>query len=133
MRNKYILPLLGAMCLFGGLAHAGEIEKINGFYAPQTLSVSTNSWTRIPSTTTVAAVSARRIGVYVDLPSTSNANMVGVFGSCSATSCSVATTIRPIELIKGSEAYFFPLSPSVCLYLMSLHTAAENVHYQEVR
>lgn len=133
MRNKYILPLLGAMCLFGGLVNAGEIERISGYYAPQTLSVSTTAWTRIPSTTTVAAVSSRRIGVYVDVPSTSNANMVGIFDSCSATSSSVATTIRPIELIKGSEAYFFPLSPSVCLYLMSLHTSAENVHYQEVR
>lgn len=133
MKKKYILPLVGALCFFGGKAIAGEIESFGGFYAPATVGISTSAWTRIPSTSTVTSVGSRRVGLYFNLPATASANMVGLFDSCSTTFSAVATTIRPLEFIRTEGSYFIPMTPSVCLYLLSLHTSAENIHYQEVR
>lgn len=94
---------------------------------PTTVAISTSVWTVVP----VASSLSGRSGILVSVPATLNANVVGHLGGC--TSTAVATTVRPIELVKGEEQADIPVSDTVCLYLLSLHSGAESVHVQEYK
>ena len=94
---------------------------------PTTVSISTSAWTLVPAASSVSG----RSGLIVDAPATLNANLVGHLGGC--TSTAVATTVRPIEVIKGESQIDLPIGDSVCLWLLSLHSAAESIHVQEYK
>jgi hypothetical protein len=100
-------------------------SAITGFGTPTTVSISTSAWTKVPTTTLES-----RSGFIISLPATASANMAGHLQSCSSTV--IATTVRPIEIVKGNGFTLFPVSNDVCLWLISLHTEAENVHVQEI-
>lgn len=101
-------------------------NSITSVGTPTTVSISTSAWTKVPATSTLSS----RNGLAVSLPASATAVMVGHFGGC--TSTAVATTVRPMELAKGSFI-FVPVSNDVCLWLLSLNTSAENVHVQEIK
>lgn len=95
---------------------------------PITVSISTSVWTKVPTSRTLS----NRTEVIVDEPASNTANMVAHYNVCSSTFSSVATTVRPIEIIKGEQDRPYEIDGNTCLWVLSLHTAAENLHYQEV-
>lgn len=99
---------------------------INDFGTPVTISISTSTLTKVPSSQT-----SGRFGIFLDNPATNNARVVGFFGNC--TSTAVASTIRPIEIAQATNSTYFPMREDVCLWLISLNTSAESIHYQEVK
>ena len=121
-----ILSPFAVMALEWGSGGGSSNETIKSYGTPATISISTSAWTKVPAATALSA----RAGFVVSLPASASANMVGHFGDC--TSTAVATTVRPIELVKGNGFTFIPLRSDVCLWLLSIHTAAENMHVQEV-
>lgn len=124
-----VMIALAAVALTTVSAKAIEATKelsIGAFGTPHTISVSTSAWTKVPSSTTLN----RRTGYIVSNPATNSANMVAHLGNCSSTT--IATTVRPQEILKGNGFVFEPNDANVCLWMLSLHTSAENVHVQEV-
>lgn len=123
------LWIVAFILAIGSLIHGAPMTMeapIRDYGTPTTVSISTSAWTMVPTTSTTG-----RIGIYVDVPATANASMVAHIGNC--TSTAVATTVRPIEIVKGEQSSYFPLRDDVCLWVLSLHSAAESLHYQEVK
>lgn len=123
--KRYVLFSLFLLIASG--VHAAfntKEETINRIGTATTVSISTSSWTLCPS----ASTRANRAGVYVNNPSTSSASMAGIL---SASSPSEATTIQPLEFQSGEWA-LIPIGNGINLYLLSLHTSAENAHCQEI-
>ena len=123
--------MLTGVCVVNvGPVHAGKPlvaeAPVNGYGTPVTVSISTSTLTMVPTSQT-----AGRIGIYIDNPNSNNARVVGFFGNC--TSTALASTIRPVEIAPSSNSTYFSMNDSVCLWLISLHTSAESVHYQEVK
>ena len=94
---------------------------------PTTVSISTSAWTKVPATSSLA----NRNGILLSVPATLTANVVGILDGC--TSTAVATTVRPMEYAKGNGFTLVPVNNDICLWLLSIHTAAESVHVQEVK
>lgn len=117
-----VLPLSGAFAAKPLVAEA----PITDYGTPVTVSVSSFTLTQIPTSQT-----AGRTGIFLDVPSTNTGNLVGHFGNCSA--AAVAATIRPLEVPPSASSVFIPIAPNVCLWVITTHTSAENVHYQEVK
>jgi hypothetical protein len=101
-------------------------SPIRDYGTPTTVSISTSTLTKVPTSQT-----SGRIGIFIDAPSTNSGRTVGFFGDCSSTS--IATTVRPLEISPGTNTSYLALREDVCLWLLSTHTSAENVHYQEVK
>ena len=105
-------------------------QPINGYGTPTTVAVSTTSFTKVPTSQT-----SGRFSVYVSMPVTNTASIVGHFGNCSSTSIanSVAGPIQITTTTFKSER--FDIREDVCLWLLSLSTSAssENIHYQETK
>jgi hypothetical protein len=128
---KKLFLFLGLMLPLGAMAAPKFAPRVmeaelSQFGTPATVSVSTSAWTKVNPSSSLTS----RSGIIVSVPSTNNANVVGILGNC--TSTAIATTVRPIEIAKGNGFTLFPLADDVCLWLLSLHTAAESVHYQEI-
>ena len=123
-----VVVLFGLMAASSGdcAPFAAEAPVI-AYGTPTTVSVSESAWTKVPASQTING----RMALIVDVPATSNANMVGHLGDC--TSTSIATTVRPLEFIKSSGFAVIGVNPGVCLWMLSLHSGAENVHVQEVK
>jgi len=133
--KKFIFTLIVAGSLFiCGRLNAAPIyaeAPIKSVGTPATIAVSSTTLTKVPTSQT-----SGRMGVYINNPSTSS--VVGFMGDC--TSTSLASTIRPIQIglqtatIASSILYYLPLMEEVCLWLISLNTAAStsNIHIQEV-
>jgi hypothetical protein len=121
--------LFGVLFLAGVSYAAPRVEEmpITKVGTATTVSISTSAWTAVPTATSLTS----RNGLLVSVPATSNANVVGVLINCGETA--PATTVRPIEIVKGNGFTLFPLDQGVCLELLSLHTAAENVHVIEIK
>lgn len=122
--------ILFGVVFFAGVCYAAprvEEMPITEVGTATTVSISTSAWTEVPAATSLKS----RNGLLVSVPATSNANVVGVLINCGDTA--PATTVRPIEIVKGNGFTLFPIDPGVCLELLSLHTAAENVHVVEVK
>jgi hypothetical protein len=114
-----------------GMALAAGVRVLDtpilGYGTPASVDVSTSTWTKLPTSQTVG-----RVAVYVDNPSANNAAVVAHIGDCSSTS--IATTVRPIEILNGdNEGLYITLREDVCLWALSLHTSSETVHYQEIK
>lgn len=127
MKRLFITLGLSFVAVVAFAAPRVEEMPITAVGTATTVSISTAAWTVVPTATSLTS----RNGMLVSVPSTNNANVVGVIDVCGGTS--VATTIRPIEVSKGNGFTLFPIDPGVCLYLISLDTAAENVHVIEVK
>lgn len=125
---KRLLTVLVGLFAAGSAYAAPKVMEatIGEVGTPTTVSISTSAWTKVPASSSLTGFT----GFYVSLPAASNAVMAGHLGSCSGTS--IATTVRPLELAKGGFI-FLPMDGQVCLYLISLHTAAESVHVQEIK
>jgi hypothetical protein len=93
-----------------------------------TVSVSTSAWTLVPAASTLTG----RTDVCFDEPATNNANMSATISTSSVVP-GEATSVRPIEIIKGEQDRCVSVGDSLKLYVLSLHTAAENIHVQERR
>lgn len=130
MRRFKAIGLISGIYIFGlGLAHAGKPlvaeAPPDSVGTPVTVSISEATLTKVPTSQT-----AGRVGIFIDNPATNNARVVGFYGNC--TSTALASTIRPIEIAPGTNSDFYPMSERICLWLLSLHSGAESVHYQEV-
>lgn len=104
---------------------------INGYGTPANVSISTDTgitsaWTMVPPSQT-----SGRMGVFLSVPSANTGDIVGHVGNC--TSTSIATSVRPVKLLKGATTALYPLREDVCLWLVTTHTAAETISYQEVK
>lgn len=84
------------------------------------VSISTSAWTAVPTSASVG-----RTGIYVTVYTTATANMAGNLDS------GAAITVYPI-ILKPGITQFHGLSDQEPLYLLSLHTGAENACYVEV-
>lgn len=125
------LMVIGFFLLCANSVHALSVndKPVYDVTVATTVSVSTSAWTRVPPTW--ADNTESRLGVEVSNPKTNNATIVGVISiSTYVAGVSEATTIRPIELEAG-ENELFKIGSKLYLYLLSLHTSAENVHIQE--
>lgn len=136
---KRVLMLVGALLVSGSVFAAIKVEVVNAASSPAlsvessirevgtptTVSISTSVWTMVPAASTLTG----REGLMVSLPTTLNAVVVGHLADC--TSTAIATTVRPLEFAKGGFV-FVPVGSDVCLWVMSLHTAAESIHVQEI-
>lgn len=121
--------LLFLVCLFAVKSHAAPLEAeapIKDVGTPVTVSISTSTLTKVPTSQT-----SGRMGIFIDSPSSNSARTVGFLGDCSSTA--LASTIRPIEIAPGTNTTYIGIREDVCLWLLSLNTSAESVHYQEVK
>lgn len=116
------LSLCGASVMAAPLVAEAPIMGVG---SGTTVSVSTYAWTELPTTSTLSS----RSGIKISNPSTNTGNVVCILATTTPTE---ATTVRPIEIQPG-ENPFIPCRIDIELYCISLHTAAENVHVQEVR
>lgn len=91
-----------------------------------TVSVSTSAWTKVPATSSLTG----RTDICLDAPASNTANVAAIISTSSVVP-GEATTVRPIEIIRGEEDRCIPVGDGLYLYLLSLNTAAENVHVQE--
>jgi len=120
--------------LLGGSAYAAPPvaeAPIKDYGTPTTVSISTDTgaaaaWTKVPTTQTTG-----RMGVLLAVPSGNTGNILGHLGNC--TSTSIATSIRPLQYARGTNSPLITLRDDVCLWLITSHTAAESIHYQEVK
>lgn len=101
-------------------------SPIRDYGTPVTVSIDETNLTKLPTSQT-----SGRIGIFLAVPSGNTGDIVGFFGDC--TSTALASTIRPIQFIRGSSSSYIPLREDVCLWLITTHSANENVHYQEVK
>lgn len=115
-----------AMLLTGGVFAAPPVAEapVKSYGTPVTASVDNVTLTKIPTSQT-----SGRVGIFVDNPSSNTGRMVGFMGNC--TSTALASTIRPIEIAPGTNTTFMPIREDVCLWLITTHSAAESIHYQE--
>lgn len=130
MRKTWFWMAVVGLLVCAGSARAdiwGREISISAGGTPTTVSISTSAWTKVPAASSLA----RRAGVVVSVPASNTANVVGHLGGCSSTS--IAITVRPMEFVKGGGFTLVPIDENVCLYLLSIHTGAENVHVQEIR
>ena len=127
MRNIFIASMFGLfLTTYADAAVPTAEAPVNGYGTPVTVSISTSTLTMVPTSQT-----SGRMGIFIDNPASNSAVMVGFFGNC--TSTALASTIRPIEIAPSSNSTYLPMREDVCLWLISLHTSAQNIHYQEVK
>lgn len=125
--KKWLLCLV-IIVGYSGLCHAIRTEEMgtSKHSDAHTLSVSTSAWTEASDVNTLAD----RSGIRCANPATNNAAVYGII-SDDGVAPSEATSVHPIEIGTG-ENPFIPLRNNQGLYLISGHTAAENVHCQEI-
>lgn len=126
---RKILLFLSSIVCFVGLAKADPKvmeSPWSSYGTPTTVSISSSAWTAVPTT---SSLSGRR-AILVSIPASASASDFAHIGGC--TSTDVATTVRPMELTKGGF-YTLPLGDRDCLWVMTLHTSAQNLHVQEVK
>ena len=125
---KRIVLFLGSIVGMLALAHAAPPvaeAPINRVGTPVTVSIDETNLTRVPTSQT-----SGRAGIFFAVPSGNTGDIVGFFGNC--TSTALASTISPVQFIRGSSSSLIPLREDVCLWLITTHSANEDVHYQEV-
>ena len=128
--KKFLFAGCLLMCGYVQAAPLVSEAPINGYGTPVTISVSSTTFTKVPSSQT-----SGRMGVFVSLPQ-GNTGMVGFYGDCNSTS--IATTVRPIEISTATGMFgfgYFSMREDVCLWLLSLNTnvSSQTLNYQEVK
>lgn len=122
--KRLMFPLLMSIPGVAFAAPPVAEAQISVVGAGTTVSVSKDDWTVVPTTVGLT----RRSGIKISNPSSNNANIVCILDTATPTE---ATTVRPIEIQPG-ENPFIEARYDILLYCLSLHSAAENVHVQEV-
>jgi len=120
--------LAGAVMMLGAVAFAAprvSEQSVTDVGTATAVSISTSAWTKVPASSSLTSRTQIRIGLAAGL----NAGMGGILGDCD-TSPSEAITVTPRVYAKGAS-YVVEVYQDVCLYLVSLHTAAENADVQE--
>ena len=98
---------------------------------PTTISVSSSTLTKVPTTQT-----SGRTGIYISNPAGNAFNFTGFIGDCTAATST--STIRPIEITASTGTLnnrYFPLREDVCLWLTAGSgsvSGTANIHVQEV-
>lgn len=128
MLKKIIFTLFLALGASSVLALDVEQKPVRYVGTGTTVSISTSAWTLVPASSSLT--SQDRSGIKVSNPSTNNAAFAAILSTSSVTP-GEATTVRPIEIGAG-ENPFIEAEKNIFLYLLSLHTSAENAHVQEV-
>ena len=125
MAKRLFLGIFFGLCVaassYGRVVQEEPIQRVG---TATTVSVSTSAWTLLPAASSLS----RRIGYKVNNPAANNASVYCV-GSVAAPT--IATTTIPIE-IQAGENPLVPMSESIDLYCVSVHTAAEDIHIQEL-
>lgn len=125
MKRLFLSVALFGLAKLASAAPLVAEAPVKDYGTPVTVALSTSAFTKIPTSQT-----SGRMGVFIDAPSTNTAAVAGFFGNC--TSTALATTIRPIAISPSTNSTYISLREDVCLWLISLHTATESIHYQEV-
>lgn len=129
---KYVISALVILSFAVGIKAAPLVlnAPILGSGTPVTVAISSTTITKLPTSQT-----SGRTGVYISNPTTNAAPVSGFLGDCSSTA--LASTIRPISISTNpaSNNMFLPIREDVCLWLISLNTAAAtaSIHYQEIK
>ena len=128
---KKLLLAFGFIMFWKVFAHAAPPvaeAPVKDYGTPVTVAISSTTLTQVPT-----SQASGRMGIFIDNPNTNSSRIVGFFGNC--TSTALASTIRPLEIAPGNNSTYFSMREDVCLWLLSLDTAAStaNVHYQEVK
>lgn len=131
MKRLFLICFLISVTKLSYSATPVAEAPVNGYGTAVTVSISTDTglaaaWTKIPTSQT-----SGRLGIFLDAPATNTGRIVGHFGNC--TSTALATSIRPIEIAPASNSSYIPLREDVCLWIITLNSSVENIHYQEVK
>lgn len=133
MKKKALIPLLGGLLLSGVASIAGaawltEESPVGGVGTPATISISSTTLTKVPSTSTLSL----RSGIVLNVPNTNSGDIVGHYGGCST--APAGSTVQVIEIGPSLADRYYPIDNNVCLWVITTNTSAsENIHVQEVR
>lgn len=129
MNMKRLLGILVVMAGLGlGYAHAaGERQTSSDFTdiaSSGTVSVSQAAWTKVPTTSNVS-----RWGIMITNPATNNASFL-----YRTQTDGIAPAVLTVghELAPG-ESVLLSFSGFMQLYLISLHSGAETVYFEEYK
>lgn len=134
MYRKFLIAALfcvgavGMASAAGAPAPAVREQSYTAVGTATTVSISTSAWTKVPTTSSLTG----RTEVCIDLPAAATANMSATI-STSSVIPGEATTVRPIEIVKGEMDRCVQIGDALYLWVISLHTGAENLHVQERR
>jgi len=118
-----LLPLLFVAVGAQAGPAAVKMTSIKSTGVAVTVSVSTMAWTVANSTTSLVA---GRSGYFVTSPA---ANTGAMYALCKAAAPTEAITVRSFQIL--DETKQIECGPNLNLYLISIHSAAENAHIQE--
>jgi hypothetical protein len=126
MKGIFLFVASILVCGFVKAAGIPTMEvPINNYGTPARVSITTYSWTKIPTTQT-----SGRAGVLIHVPTGNTGEVMGHLGNC--TSTAISTTTWSIRFLKTDpDTEHVPIREDICLWLLTTHTAAENIHYQE--
>lgn len=125
---KSLFPLMITMGLFGSLyAAGGTAAKIQGVGTPACVSVSSFSWTAIPST---ATIKAGRGGILISAPPTT-AGLFNVAMTSSTIQTPGFSTSTFLTQMDAKDYIDLPVSQFVYIFAVSTHTASQDICYQE--
>lgn len=125
---KYFIQSIIFWFAFSSPVWAMDKAKIQGVGVPACISVSTTSWTAIPSTTTIKG---GRTGIFL-MNSEANTGTFNIsFTSSPLQSPAVSTNTASVQLAKSYTTYI-EISQFIYVFALSRHTAAEDICYQEV-
>lgn len=125
---NYMKKLLYLLSLIPALSLAQPVYEnpITEYGTPVTVSIDNSTLTKVPTSQTLSG----RTGIFLGVPNTNTGVITGFIGNC--TSTALANTIRPLDFAASSNSSYIPLRDDQCLWLITTHSGAESVHYQEV-
>lgn len=127
--KKIFIPFLLITLTASVYAIERTAAKIQGVGDPACVSVSSTTWTAVPSTSTIRA---SRGGIILSAPGATVGAFNVVFTSNAITTPSVATSVHNMDLI-ASQSEDLSVSQFVYIFAVSTHTGAatQNLCYQE--
>lgn len=102
----------------------------NGTLKAGAVSVSTSTWTLVPSA--ASGNIEKRSGIFLTNPGTNTGNM-GIVLTNTATTPTISTTTYTVKIDKGNPTVSLLVNETIYVWAISLHTSAENLNYQEFR
>ncbi len=128
MKRRLLLALAGLFLAAGAQAYEATKElSIAGYGTATQVALTTHSWTCVGCTSTLN----RRGMITVTVPATNTGNVKFHWGNCSSTSLATATVTS--EMLKGNGFTVLPTEVGTCIWGLTLHSATENIGYQELR
>lgn len=126
---KSLSPLILGLAFFGAVYAANTAAKIQGVGNPACVNVSSNTWTAVPSTTTIKG---GRGGILISAPPTTQGAFNVGLTSSAVQSPNYAVTVYLTQMVAG-DYIDFPTSEFVYVFAYSTHIAAatQPLCYQE--